>query len=227
MTEDSTTVAILGGTGPQGRGIALRLARAGVKVALGSRDAVRAAEVAQDLNRQLAIAGEPISGHDNASAIAAAARFVMLSVPYSAHDATLEAVKPDLAGRILINIVVPLTEGDPKSVTMPEEGSATERAQAILGPEIPVVGALHNVSAIVLNDLDNPITCDILIAGDALPAKAEVIALIERMGVKAYNCGPAQNARCIEALTPILIRLNISKATPFTHAGIRIWAPEH
>jgi 8-hydroxy-5-deazaflavin:NADPH oxidoreductase len=227
MTEDTVTVGLLGGTGPQGRGIALRLARAGCRVAIGSRDAQRAELCAEELNKQLSIEGEPISGHDNAGAIAAARRIVMLAVPWAGHDATLMAVKSHLRGRILVDIVVPLKEGDPKAVAMPAEGSATERAQALLGPEIPVVGALHNVSAAVLNDLDAPITCDILVAGNDMAAKAEVLTLISRMGVTAYNVGPAENARCIEALTAILIRLNMSKSTPFKHAGIRIWAPEH
>lgn len=224
MTE---TIAIVGGTGPQGRGLALRLARAGVEIALGSRNIDHAKEVAAELNQQLSPDGEPISGHDNVGAVAAADRIVLFAVPYTAHDTTLSLIKDALKGRILVDIVVPLTAGDPKSVTMPAEGSATERAQALVGPDVPVVGALHNVSATVLNDLANPITCDILVAGNSVEAKAEVIALIERMGVRAYNCGPAENARCIEALTPILIRLNMSKATPFRHAGIKVWAPDH
>jgi NADPH-dependent F420 reductase len=227
MTEDAMTVAILGGTGPQGQGIALRLARAGVRVAIGSRSVERAEQCAAELNKKLSIGGAPISGHDNAGAIATAGRIVMLAVPWSAHDATLAAVKDQLRGRILVDIVVPLKEGDPKAVAMPPEGSATERAQALLGPEIPVVGALHNVSAAVLNDLDRPINCDVLIAGNDVAAKSEVLELIQKLGVRAYNCGPAENARCIEALTAILIRLNMSKTTPFRHAGIRIWAPEH
>ena len=227
MTEDAMTVAILGGTGPLGRGLALRLSRAGVRVAIGSRDAERAEECAAALNQRLSPAGAPISGHDNVGAIAAAQRIVILAVPWSAHDTTLVAVKDHLRGRIVVDVVVPLKEGDPKAVTMPAEGSATERAQALLGPEIPVVGALHNVSAAVLDNLAAPITCDILVAGDDMPAKSEVMGVIARIGVQAYNCGPAENARCIEALTPILIRLNMSKSTPFRHAGIRIWAPDH
>lgn len=227
MTEETSTVAIVGGTGPQGKGLAMRLARAGVPVALGSRDAGRAQEIAETLNGKLGAGTSLISGHDNAGAIAAAPRFVVLSVPYSGHDATLTALKASLAGKILIDMVVPLAEGNPKAVAMPKEGSATESAQAILGAEIPVVGALHNVSASVLNDIEHPITCDILVAGDDMDAKREVMPLIERLGVAVYNCGPAENARCIEALTPILIRLNMSKTTPFTHAGIRIWAPGH
>jgi len=150
---------------------------------------------------------------------------VILAVPYAAHAATLDAIKSALIGKILVDIVVPLAEGDPKSVAMPAEGSATEAAQALLGADIPVVGALHNVSAVTLNKLDHPINCDILVCGNDLDAKERVIELIERLGVKAYNVGPAVNARCVEAITPMLIRLNISKKVPFSHAGIKIWAP--
>ncbi len=221
------TIAILGGTGPQGGGLALRFARAGVPVALGSRDAGRAEEVAAKLSAQLPAGSAPIRGHDNRAAVEAAGEIVILAVPYSAHDATLVAVRDLLAGRILVDIVVPLADGDPKAVAMPREGSATEAAQALLGSDIPVVGALHNVAAATLNKLDRPINCDVLVCGDDLAAKTKVIELIRRLDVEAYNCGPAVNARCIEALTPILIRLNMSKAVPFTHAGIRIWPPSH
>lgn len=218
-------IAILGGTGPQGQGLALRFASAGVQVVLGSRDAQRAAEIAAELNAQLALPESLIEGQDNLGAVAAANEIVMLAVPYSAHDATLRSIKPLLAGKILVDLVVPLMEGDPKRVAMPAEGSATEAAQALLGEEIPVVGALHNVSAATLKHLEKAINCDILVCGNDLEAKNKVIELIKQLDVQAYNAGPAESARCIEAITPILIRLNISKAVPFTHAGIRIWAP--
>ncbi len=220
----SETVAILGGTGPQGQGLALRLARAGVRVALGSRDAARASEIAAGLNTTGGV--DNISGYDNAGAVAAADEMVILAVPFSGHNATLEALKGDLTGKILIDIVVPLSPDDPKLVDMPPEGSATEAAQALLGPDIPVVGALHNVSAHTLNDLSSPINCDILVCGNKLEPRKKVMALVEKLGVTAYNAGNAQAARCIEAITPILIRLNISKAVPFSHAGLKIWAPD-
>ncbi len=220
-------IAILGGTGPQGKGLALRFAAVGVDVVIGSRDAARAAEIAAELNQQLTGAIGRISGADNQGAVAAADRLVVLAVPYAAHNATLEAIAGVLGDRVLVDIVVPLKEGDPKAVEMPAEGSATEAAQALLGDGVPVVGALHNVSATTLNDLDRRINCDILVCGNDLDAKNEVIALIEKLDVKAYNAGPAVNARCIEAITPILIRLNISKKVPFSHAGIRIAPPEH
>ncbi|MEP6444605.1 MAG: NADPH-dependent F420 reductase, partial [Hyphomicrobiales bacterium] len=106
-------------------------------------------------------------------------------------------------------------------------GSFTEAAQALLGESIPVVGALHNVSAVTLNDLSRAINCYIFVCGNDLAAKKKVMALIELMGTTAYNAGLAESARCIEALTPILIRLNISKEVPFSHAGVRICPPEH
>lgn len=219
-----TRIAIIGGTGPQGQGLALRFARAGVAVALGSRDGARATEIVAGLNAKLGTA--LIEGFDNAGAVAAADEMVILAVPFSAHNATLEALKGGLAGKILVDIVVPLSPNDPKLVEMPPEGSATEAAQALLGPDIPVVGALHNVSAHTLNDLESPINCDILVCGNKLEPRKKVMALVEQLGVQSYNAGNAQAARCIEAITPILIRLNISKAVPFSHAGLKIWAPD-
>ncbi len=223
------TIAILGGTGPQGQGLALRFARAGVKVVLGSRDAARAIEIASQLNEKLLDAGStfvPVAGVDNLAAAQAADRIVMLAVPYAAHHDTIEAIRPGLAGKLLVDIVVPLAQGNPRAYAPPPEGSATEAAQLLLGEGVPVVGALHNVSAHALNDLSHSINCDVLVCGDDLAAKDEVLALIGKLGVHAYDAGPATSARSVEAITPILIRLNISKKVPFTHAGIRIWAPD-
>lgn len=221
------TIAILGGTGPQGRGLAQRFARAGVPVVLGSRNAERAQEIAEELNGLIPDGSATISGGDNETAVNAADEMVILSVPWSAHNATLEQLRDHLAGKILIDIVVPLAEGDPKKMDMPPQGSATEAAQEILGKDIPVIGALHNVSAPTLNNLDGDINCDILVCGNQLAARKTVMELVSKLGVQAYNAGDAQSARCIEAMTSILIRINISKAVPFTHAGVKIWAPEH
>lgn len=220
------SIAILGGTGPQGQGLALRFARAGVSVTLGSRDAGRAAEIAGELNRKLAdCPAARIEGSDNSRAVLAAERFVFLAVPFAAHNETLRALSAELAGKILVDLAVPLAPDNPRSVAMPPEGSATEAAQALLGQTVPVVGALHNVSAHCLSHLDQNINCDVLVVGNSLEAKTEVIDLIQKLGVTAYDAGPAESARCVEAITAILIRLNISKKVPFTHAGIRIWPP--
>jgi NADPH-dependent F420 reductase len=224
-------IAILGGTGPQGSGLAKRFALAGIDVVIGSRDGERAAEKAQALQESIAAASTAttgtISGTDTIAATSAADEFVIISVPWAAHHATLDAIRPLLRDKIVIDIVVPLAEYNPKAVAMPPEGSATESAQALLGDDYAVVGALHNVSAVTLNNLEQSINCDILVCGNQLEAKNKVIALLDNLGVQSYNAGLAESARCIEAITPILIRLNISKAVPFSHAGIRICPPDH
>ena len=217
-------IAVIGGTGPQGKGLAQRFALTGVDVVVGSRDGARAQIIAAELSEPLTAKAGKISGMDNLSAVRAADEIVILAVPYGGHDATIDGIREGLSGKILVDIVVPLAEDNPKKVVMPTEGSATEAAQVKLGDHIPVVGALHNVSASVLADLQAEINCDILVCGNDLEAKKKVMALISKLGVTCYNCGLAESARCIEALTPILIRLNISKATPFKHGGVKVWA---
>ncbi|KZM38974.1 MAG: NADPH-dependent F420 reductase [Marinomonas sp.] len=221
------SIAIIGGTGPQGKGLALRFARAGIDVVLGSRDGEKAAKDASQMSELLPAGSASISGMGNIEATQAAEEMVIFAVPFSAHEASLLSLKPHLAGKILIDIVVPLAQGNPKAVDMPAEGSATEAAQALLGEDIPVVGALHNVSAVTLNDLEHEINCDVLVCGNQLAAKKKVMALIDVLGVRTYNAGLADSARCIEAITPILIRLNISKDVPFSHAGIGVLPPQH
>ena len=220
-------IAIIGGTGPQGQGLALRFAKAGLEVFVGSRDPERAESTVSEVNSRLPIGSSNIVGMSNIDAIRAADEMVIFAVPWSGHNDTLNIIKKELSNKILVDIVVPLSENDPKKVDMPPEGSATEAAQAILGSEIPVVGALHNVSATTLSNLDWDINCDVLVCGNSLDARKKVIELIKKLNVKAYNVGDAQSARCVEALTPILIRLNISKMVPFSHSGIQIWAPDH
>jgi len=218
------TIALIGGTGPQGRGLAQRMALAGLDVVIGSRDGARAEAIAAELQAAIPQAKGHIKGTNNAAAVQAADEIVVLAVPWNAHHSTLSGIQNELAGKILVDMAVPLAEGNPKKTDMPPEGSATEAAQAMLGDGVMVVGALHNVSASVLSALDQPINCDILVCGNDLAAKKKVMTMIEQMGATAYNCGLAESARCIEALTSVLIRLNMSKATPFKHAGIKIWA---
>ena len=219
-------LSIIGGTGPQGKGLALRFAKVGFEVALGSRDEARAVEVANTLSLNNPNLIGQITGLSNSRAIAFTDRFVIFSVPWKGHNNTLNEVKDSLANKVLVDIVVPLEDGNPKKVSMPPEGSATEAAQAILGPDIPVIGALHNVSANTLNHLEKKINCDILVCGNNLEARLETIELLKNLEVQAYNAGDASAARCLEAITPILIRINMSKAVPFSHAGIKIWPPE-
>ena len=219
-------LSIIGGTGPQGKGLALRFAKAGFEVALGSRDQTRAKEVANSLSSKNSNLIGSIIGLSNSEAIAFTDKFVIFSVPWTGHNNTLNEIKGMLKDKVLVDIVVPLEDGNPRKVAMPPEGSATEAAQAILGPDIPVIGALHNVSANTLNHLEKKINCDILVCGNNLDARLETIELIKNLEVQAYNAGDAASARCLEAITPILIRINMSKAVPFSHAGIKIWPPE-
>lgn len=216
-------IALLGGTGPQGRGLALRWALAGVDVLVGSRSAERGEKIAEELNERLAGSGAPVRGMSNEEAVKEADELIVLAVPYAGHNPILEALKPFMAGKILVDVVVPLAADNPKKFVAPEAGSATEEAQHLLGDEIPVVGAVHNISAWVLDQTNQAINCDVLLCGNSREAKDKATELIEKLGVTTYNCGLAVSARCIEHLTAILIRLNMSKATPFKHGGIKIW----
>ncbi len=217
-------IALLGGTGPQGRGLALRWALAGVDVVVGSRQHEKGKRIADELAERLGDAPGKITGMSNAEAVAEAEEFVVLATPFAGHQPTIESLKGGLKGKVLIDVVVPLAEDNAKKFVAPPEGSATEQAQAILGDDTPVVGAIHNVSAHVLDHVDQQINCDVLICGNSKEAKDRATPLIEKLGVKVYNAGLAVSARAIEHMTAILIRLNSSKATSFKHAGIKVWA---
>jgi hypothetical protein len=211
------TIAILGGTGEQGPGLALRWAIAGEDVIIGSRSRDRAVMVAAELTSELGRAR--IRGMENAEA-AAAAEVVVLTVPYSAHVSTLQSVKTQLHGKILVDVSVPLDPENPRRMRMPAEGSATEEAQAMLGPDTRVVAAFQNVSAHLLRDPHHAIDCDVLICGNDAEAKKVVSGLVSKMGLHAYDVGSAESARVVEGMTSILIRLNIRHKVK--GAGIRI-----
>ncbi len=221
------TVGIIGGTGPQGQGLAMRFAVAGVPIFIGSREKNKSEEIVAEINKKLPSGSALIEGGTNQEAINRSTEIIIFAVPWEAHNFLLNDLKDQIGKKTLVDIVVPLSKNDPKKVSMPPEGSATEAAQSILGEETPVVGALHNVSATTLQNLGWKINCDVLVCGNNLNARKQVMSLIEKIGVTAYNAGDAESARCIEALTSILIRINISKMVPFSHAGIKIWAPDH
>ena len=198
------TIAILGGTGPQGRGLALRFARAGETVVIGSRDAARAVDAAASLGD-----GElPITGASNGDA-AAAADIVFVAVPWSAHQSTLENITDVLAGRIVVDLVNPLEFDDrgPKEVHVPA-GSAAEQAAALL-PASRVVSGFHHVSAKHLLDERHGIDTDILVCGDDADAKQTVMALADRIpGARAVDAGPLRFAGLLEGWTALLLSIN-------------------
>jgi NADPH-dependent F420 reductase len=199
-------IAILGGTGEQGPGLALRWALAGEEVIIGSRSQERAQKIAAELNAELG--NELIRGLENAEA-AAAADVVALTVPYAAHLSTLEHVKGQVRGKIFIDVSVPLDPDNPRRMKMPPAGSATEEAQAFFGQETRVVAAFQNVAAHLLRDPQHAIDCDVLVCGNDAEAKKIVMGLVTKMGLQAYDVGPAESARVVEGLTSMLIRLNI------------------
>lgn len=207
-------IAIVGGTGKEGRGIALRWARAGHEVAIGSRDAARAAAKAQELSSP----GVVLTGSDN-SGVCEGAEVVLLSIPYSGHQETLTSLKDALAGKIVIDITVPLKPPKVREVHLPAGTAAALEAQAIL-TESQVVATLHHVSSMHLAEPDHAIDCDVLACSDHPAALETVLGLLKDLGVKGVNAGPLRNAVALESLTPVLLHIN--KLYPGTGAGLRI-----
>lgn len=211
------TVAVLGGTGKEGSGLATRWALNGYHVILGSRDAERARARAAELNS--ALGGEYLTGTDNASA-AAQADLVVLTVPYSAHRDTLLSVREQLTGKIMVDVTVPLAPPKIRTVSVPEGKAAALEAAALLGPEVRVVSAFQNVSAEKLVDPETVVECDVLITSDDAPAREEVAKLVAAAGMRAVDAGPLANAVAAEALTPVLLYIN--KKYGVHGSGIRI-----
>ncbi len=209
-------VAVLGGTGDQGRGLARRLAAAGVRVILGSRDAARAEQVAA----VLAAEGGPISGADNAAA-ATCGDVVIVAVPWSGHRELLSSLVADLAGKVVVDCVNPLGFDAQGAYALEvAEGSAAQQAAAVL-PESRVVGAFHHVSAALLQDPGvDRIDTDVLVVGDDREAVELVIALAERVpGMRGVYAGRLRNAGQVEAMTANLIAVNRRYRA---HAGLRV-----
>jgi 8-hydroxy-5-deazaflavin:NADPH oxidoreductase len=217
VTTDLTTIAIIGGTGAEGSGLALRLANAGHRVILGSRDAAKAQMVAEQLNAMLDTAR---IGHDTVVAAATAAKVVILTVPYAAQLATLEDIRHALAGKILVDATVPLIPPKVSVVQLPGGESAVARAQALLGAGVRVVSAFQNVAAHKLRHLTADVDCDVLVCADDVEARALVIALAQRIGLRAIDAGPIVNSIAAEALTSVLININRKYKLP--GSGIRI-----
>jgi 8-hydroxy-5-deazaflavin:NADPH oxidoreductase len=206
-------VAIVGGTGNLGRALALRLGAPGVKIIIGSCDAEKAKKAVETLKPNLR-AGE-IVGMTNQEAVKGA-DYVVIAVPYEGHAQMVQDVKGQVGGKIIIDTVVPLNKGKP---FVPSAGSALQEAQQILGDEAPVVGALHNISAVDLGDLDSPLG-DVLVCGDKSEAKEKVMEIIRRIGARAFDGGPGTNAYVIEGLTGVIISLN--RKYKSKHGSIRI-----
>jgi 8-hydroxy-5-deazaflavin:NADPH oxidoreductase len=210
---ENLSVAIVGGTGNLGSALAIRLGAPGVKIIIGSRDAEKARSAVQTLKPNLR-AGE-IVGTTNREAVRDAA-FVVIAVPYEGHAQMVQDLQGQVSGKIIIDTVVPLNKGKP---FVPPAGSALQEAQQILGDEVPVVGALHNISAVDLGDVNSPLG-DVLVCGDKDDAKERVMEIIRRIGARAFDGGPATNAYVIEGLTGVIISLN--RKYKSKHGSIKI-----
>jgi NADPH-dependent F420 reductase len=215
-------VAIIGGTGDQGKGLALRWARAGFEILIGSRDADRAKAAAAELRETLGGAAA-IDGAANADA-AGAAPIVVLTVPFAAQIATMK----DIAGRLapaslLVDVTVPLEPavgGKPTRMLGVWAGSAAEQCAELAPAGVQVVSAFHNVGAEALADLTHDVECDILVCGNDKASKERVRPLVEAIaGCRHVDGGPLANSRTVEAMTALLIGINIRHKA---HCGLRI-----
>lgn len=211
------TIAVLGGTGKEGKGLAFRWAKAGYKVIIGSRMPEKAqaaaVEVSEMLDRKASI-----EGLDNLSA-AQKADIAVLTVPYSAHRDTLLGLKNALQGKILVDVTVPLVPPKVTKVQMPPAGSAAQEAVEILGEGVQVVDAFQNISFEHLIHGEE-VPCDVLVTGTSKAAREEVLKLVEAAGLTGWDAGPIENSVVVEGLTSILIYIN--KQYGATHAGIKI-----
>ena len=210
------SIAILGGTGDLGTGLAIRWAKHGHSIIIGSRTQKKAAAAVANLHQ--------ISPDTDARALenpeaAAAGDIVVLTVPAAHQISTLDSVREGLKGKILIDVTVPLIPPKVGTVQLPTEGSAGARAQQFLGDDVLVVTAFQNIAAHLLKT-DAKIECDVLVAGNNRAARNKVIELAEQAGMRAWHAGPIENSAAAEALTSILIQIN--RRHTISHSGIRI-----
>lgn len=216
------TIGIIGGTGDQGKGLALRWANAGYRIIIGSRDPAKAQSAALEIT---SIAGEnaAVTGASNAEA-AQHGEVVVVTVPVAAQIATLKDIHEHLkVGTLLVDVTVPLEPaigGRPGRMIGIWAGSAAEQCAESAPEGVEVISAFHNVSASLLADLSQPVDCDVLVCGDAKTAKLRLKGLVEAIaGCRFVDAGPLSNSRTVEAMTALLIGLNIRYKT---HSGVRI-----
>jgi NADPH-dependent F420 reductase len=211
------TIAIAGGTGKEGKGLAYRWTKAGYHVIIGSRTLEKAEAAAADV-RTMLDADSEIRGMLNVDA-AAAADIVVMTVPYAAHKDTLLLLKPHLTGKILVDVTVPLVPPKITKVQMPPAGSAAMEAREILGEGYEIASAFQNISYEHLRE-DEPVECDVLVTGTGKGTRQQIIQLVKDAGLIGWDAGPIENSVVVEGMTSILLGLN--KQYSVQSAGIRI-----
>ena len=211
------TIAVLGGTGKEGKGLAYRWAKSGYKVLIGSRSSGRAVTTASEIMAMLE-GSSSLVGTSNLEA-AQLANIVVLVVPYSAHRETLESVKDVLKGKILVDVTSLSIPPMVTKVHMPLAGSAAQEAREIVGEGVEVAAAFQSIShKHLLTDED--IDCDVLVTGTSKDARTETLRLVEAAGLTGWDAGPIENSIVVEGLASVL--RNINKQYGSTHAGIKI-----
>ena len=218
-TENNPTIAIIGGTGAEGRGLGFLWAQAGYSIILGSRSVSKAIARASDLNARIDEGKPSLRGMDNLAAVQSC-EVSILTVPYQAHKSTLLELRDGLQGKILVDVTVPLIPPEVDRVQLPVGLAASLEAQEILGSGVRVVAAFQNVSAEHMNVDGSVIDCDVLVCGDDSGARSAVIRLVQAIGMSGLHAGPLANAVAIESLTPVLIGMN--KRYGVKNAGIRV-----
>ena len=204
MNQPLPKLAIIGGTGALGSGLAKRWAQAGYPVIIGSRSSEKASLAAEEITSQNHTLS--VIGTDNHTA-AVQGEVIVIAVPFSSHAEILHSIKDTVSEKIVVDTTVPLKPPKVGTVQLPEAGSAAIITQQILGAETKVVSALHNVAAHKLHDQE-PIDCDVLVCGNIKTAREVVIGLIEALGMRGLHAGPIANSVAIEAMTSVLITIN-------------------
>ena len=197
-------IGIIGGTGDLGSGLALRWAKAGHEVMIGSRNAQRAQEKAAEFSQK---SGSTITGDDN-EIVAKQSELLVMAVPFASHSDTLNSVGEHLDGKIFVDVTVPLRPPKVRTVQLPESGSVAKDTQDLLGSNVRVVSAFQNVAAAHLCDLDHVINCDVLVCGNDKEARGIIVGLAEDAGMRAWQAGRINNSAIAEALTSALIFIN-------------------
>lgn len=201
---NNQVMAIVGGTGALGGGLALRLARAGFEVVIGSRDADRAGVAAKQVAE--ATGSNKVSGNDNVSA-AKSADIVFVTVPFASQKATLADIAPVVTGKVVVDTTVPLVPPKVARVQLPAEGSAAAIAAQVLGDGVRLVTGFHNVSAHKLGS-EGETGCDVLVFSDDVGARGQIVDITNQLGIRALHGGPLDNSAAAEAMTSLLISIN-------------------
>jgi len=211
------TIAVLGGTGKEGKGLAYRWANAGYRILIGSRYSEKAVTVASEI-MELLEGESSVVGTTNQEAVTQA-DIVVLTVPYSGHREFLESLKDSLNGKLVIDTTVPLVPPKIRKVQMPPAGSAAQEAKEILGENVEVVAAFQSIPYELLLT-DDEIDCDVLVTGSSKKVRQEALRLVDAAGLTGWDAGPIENSVVVEGLASVLI--NINKEYGSTHSGVRI-----